>query len=315
MPAKSKAQQRAAGIALSAQRGLIPRSKLRGASKSMFSMENGELKGFAKTSLKGKPGHAPKKWWGGPLAGFAPWQSQGVSAFKGLGQMFHPKPTVAPMMPSMSGLMAPQANGWQGPMGSYADGGRPKEWGTSRADPAGMKLQSDVGLSLLPDDFYYMKGPKIKGAKPQDFIQPSPREQRQHEQNPEQFGRPVAGLLDSDVPGRTDQLPISVAAGSYVLPADVVSGFGQGNTRAGAKMFRKLLRMDEGKAEGGSIETPRESIPIVAAGGELIVPPNIVVQVGDGDEIAGHAALDKLVLNIRSQVAKRLTKLPPPRRD
>lgn len=36
MPAKSKAQQKAAGAALSAKRGDTPRSKLEGASKQMI---------------------------------------------------------------------------------------------------------------------------------------------------------------------------------------------------------------------------------------------------------------------------------------
>ena len=37
MPAKSAAQQKAAGAALSAKRGDTPKSKLQGASKSMMS--------------------------------------------------------------------------------------------------------------------------------------------------------------------------------------------------------------------------------------------------------------------------------------
>jgi hypothetical protein len=62
MPAKSKAQQKAAGAALSAKRGKTPESKLKGASKSMEkSMSEKELKKMASTSRKGKPGHASKK--------------------------------------------------------------------------------------------------------------------------------------------------------------------------------------------------------------------------------------------------------------
>jgi hypothetical protein len=58
MPAKSKAQQKAAGAALSAKRGDTPKSELKGASKSMEkSMTEKELKDFAKGSTKGKPGH------------------------------------------------------------------------------------------------------------------------------------------------------------------------------------------------------------------------------------------------------------------
>lgn len=59
MPAKSKAQQQAAGIALSAKEGDTPKSKLKGASKSMYkSMSEKELKKMASTSRKGKPKHA-----------------------------------------------------------------------------------------------------------------------------------------------------------------------------------------------------------------------------------------------------------------
>lgn len=58
MPAKSKAQQMAAGAALSAKRGETPKSKLRGASKQMFeSMSEKQLQDFAETKRKGKPGH------------------------------------------------------------------------------------------------------------------------------------------------------------------------------------------------------------------------------------------------------------------
>jgi hypothetical protein len=59
MPAKSKAQQKAAGAALSAKRGDTPKSKLKGASKQMVdSMSEKQLKDFAKGSTKGKPEHA-----------------------------------------------------------------------------------------------------------------------------------------------------------------------------------------------------------------------------------------------------------------
>jgi hypothetical protein len=56
MPAKSKAQQKAAGAALSAKRGDTPKSKLKGASKQMVeSMSEKQLEEFASTKRKGKP--------------------------------------------------------------------------------------------------------------------------------------------------------------------------------------------------------------------------------------------------------------------
>lgn len=58
MPAKSKAQQKAAGAALAAKRGDIQKGDLRGASKSMEkSMSERELKELASTKRKGKPEH------------------------------------------------------------------------------------------------------------------------------------------------------------------------------------------------------------------------------------------------------------------
>lgn len=58
MPAKSAAQQKAAGAALSAKRGDTPRSKLKGASRQMVeSMTEKQLEEFAHTKRKGKPEH------------------------------------------------------------------------------------------------------------------------------------------------------------------------------------------------------------------------------------------------------------------
>jgi hypothetical protein len=58
MPATSKAQQKAAGAALSAKRGDTPKSKLKGPSKSMAeSMSEKQLEELASTKRKGKPEH------------------------------------------------------------------------------------------------------------------------------------------------------------------------------------------------------------------------------------------------------------------
>lgn len=54
MPATSKAQQKAAGAALSAKRGDTKVEDLKGASKDMYdSMSESELKDFAQTKHKG----------------------------------------------------------------------------------------------------------------------------------------------------------------------------------------------------------------------------------------------------------------------
>lgn len=56
MPARSKAQQKAAGAALAAKRGERSKSSLKGASRSMASsMSEKQLRELAATPRKGKP--------------------------------------------------------------------------------------------------------------------------------------------------------------------------------------------------------------------------------------------------------------------
>lgn len=61
MPSKSKAQQKAAGAALSAKRGQTKKSELKGASREMYdSMSRKQLEDFAETGRKGLPEHKKK---------------------------------------------------------------------------------------------------------------------------------------------------------------------------------------------------------------------------------------------------------------
>ncbi len=62
MPAKSQAQQKAAGAALAAKRGEANKSDLKGASKKMLeSMTEKELEDMASTKRKGKPKYVSDK--------------------------------------------------------------------------------------------------------------------------------------------------------------------------------------------------------------------------------------------------------------
>jgi hypothetical protein len=128
------------------------------------------------------------------------------------------------------------------------------------------------------------------------------------------------GFIHSDVPGRTDKLPMRVPSGSHVLPADTLSGFGQGNTLAGVTRINKALQMmaargmknGNGYARGGN--TSGEPTDIIAAGGEYIVPPQVVLAIGGGDQKKGHDIIDKMILNIRKDTAERLRSLPGPKK-
>lgn len=143
-------------------------------------------------------------------------------------------------------------------------------------------------------------------------------------------GGVTTGFLNSSVPGRTDQLPITVGGGAYVLPADHVAALGQGNSLAGADIVSKMfksgpygtalanakprgLKTKKAKmfADGGGIGKPT---PIVAAGGEIVLSPEqIIGRFGDLDK--GHKALDSWVVSTRQQHIKTLGNLKPPKKD
>ena len=48
---------------------------------------------------------------------------------------------------------------------------------------------------------------------------------------------PVIGAINTATPGRADAHPTHVPPGSYVMPADIVSHLGDGNTAAGQRSW------------------------------------------------------------------------------
>ena len=50
-----------------------------------------------------------------------------------------------------------------------------------------------------------------------------------------------SGPIHSSVAGRTDHLPMHVKHGSYVIPADIISAMGEGNTMAGYKIAKDIF--------------------------------------------------------------------------
>lgn len=122
----------------------------------------------------------------------------------------------------------------------------------------------------------------------------------------------VTGALRSPVAGRTDHLPISVPTGAYVIPADVVSALGQGNTRAGETVLTKMFGAMPPQPPGTPPQPGRTDI--MAAGGEFVVSPQAVARIGNGNMKLGHAALDKWVQKVRADNVSALRSLPGPHR-
>jgi len=115
------------------------------------------------------------------------------------------------------------------------------------------------------------------------------------------------GPIHSPVAGRTDHLPINVPSGAYVIPADIISAMGEGNTMAGFRIANTIFGMQE-----RGDDTPVE---IVAAGGEYVISPASVARIGGNDIDRGHATLDEFIKKYRAKTVETLKKLPGPKKD
>lgn len=126
------------------------------------------------------------------------------------------------------------------------------------------------------------------------------------------------GFTAGTGPGRLDKNDVSVGSGSYVLPADVVAGLGDGNSLAGAHVWNMMLQsmpygvtppkiagrhpppspphdasLMQGITGSGAGTTRQETtqphfadggdapeVPIKSADGEIIISPEDVLRVG-----------------------------------
>lgn len=122
------------------------------------------------------------------------------------------------------------------------------------------------------------------------------------------------GALRGDTPGRHDNQNISVPAESFVIPADIVSSLGQGNTDAGFKVLGKLFPTSTQQPAPAAAMAAGGKVPIVAATGEFIVGPEDVRRVGGGDMKKGHQHLREFVEIVRKKTIAALKKLPKPAR-
>lgn len=159
-----------------------------------------------------------------------------------------------------------------------------------------------------------------------------------------QLSRP-AGLVHTAGPGRTDNVPMAVAAGSHVIPADVVAGIGQGNTLAGAHALDAAMRSGPGGikmprgparstiphpppmphlARGGSAGPQWQGEPLrvarggasrgvkcIVAGGEYIMAPEEVERVRHNGKTS-HDAVDAWIVERRKATVKKMQALPGP---
>jgi len=148
----------------------------------------------------------------------------------------------------------------------------------------------------------------------------------------------TTGPLVSSVPGRTDLHFTHVPSGSYVIPADIVSAHGQGNTLAGMDKLHKMFNLDKHnastkpaiptfpsrvkhRAEGGRDKHIGKPVPVKLAGGEIVLPPSSVhetMQRVRGRKMSmdeAHQEMDRWIVDERKKLRKTLAKLPGPAKD
>lgn len=124
-------------------------------------------------------------------------------------------------------------------------------------------------------------------------------------------GKVHVGKIVGHTDGRADEVPMAVPDGSYVIPADICSALGEGNTISG---FKKLGRMFPKSKPSLMREMRGKDVPIYAADGEFVISP---ADISDrwSDLDTGHRYLDKWVLAERKNLIRTLSTLKPPAQD
>jgi hypothetical protein len=100
-------------------------------------------------------------------------------------------------------------------------------------------------------------------------------------------GGPVTGPLLGDTDGRADDVHTSVPDGSHIIPADVVSSLGQGNSVAGASKLEKMFPTGGIKMGGiksasklgaapKPITSPLAHMPRIPSAGKIPKMPSIL---------------------------------------
>ena len=101
------------------------------------------------------------------------------------------------------------------------------------------------------------------------------------------------------------------AIGGTLLGAGPIAGTMVGNAFKKDDQGQSKVGNFFGMAAGGKTD----GVPIVAAGGEYVIPPEDVVHIGGGDLDHGHKILDAFVKKMRQKTIKTLQGLPGPKKD
>ena len=156
-------------------------------------------------------------------------------------------------------------------------------------------------------------------------------------------GADNTGYLHGPTMGRADAIETTAPGGSHVIPADVISGLGEGNSLAGARVMQGILdsgphgipqarlgrgpglprppsgtRMPQFQAEGGATQMRAGGVhgsgqtPVALSHGEFVISPEHVSAWGHGDPELGHRVWDRWIVETRKKLIEKQKKLPTP---
>lgn len=217
----------------------------------------------------------------------------------------------APTGPAGGGIMQANPNQGGGIMQVNPNGGAPPPGSTMQVGPQGNPTMGSGG----PWGNIMQQGPQGSPATSTGYNFADPSHSMYYRADGGSVGE--SGFLKGGTPGRADKVISKAPSGSYIIPADVVAGLGDGNSLSGAKVMDEMLRRLEtdapaGLARGGSMQKGAKPVPVALSHGEYRIAPHHVQMIGHGDMKRGHAILDRWVQMERKRQIDTLKKLKPP---
>lgn len=116
----------------------------------------------------------------------------------------------------------------------------------------------------------------------------------------------VNGMIQGPGGGQDDLVPMTVPSDSYVIPADVVAGLGDGNAFEGS---RRLMKAVGGSVGHGGLAS--RGVPVAVSPSESVIGPDAVARLGRGNIDAGERRLDQFVKNVRKHKTSQGSGHPP----
>jgi hypothetical protein len=300
----------------------------------------------------GQPGSGPEGAGnaevGGVNAGVGGGNPSVVDIIGGQGPSFGFSGTGAKIGAGIGSVLGP---GPRGPRGGAPNGGAIGGFdpGTSQ-DPGAQAVAGDLGINALGAGLEsgqgmgditgggQARGGRIKKRANGGGMMPMGQAAPWFERNEARNTEHPSGLINSPIGGRSDHIPLSLPHGSYVMPADIMSGMGQGNTASGAHQFDAMIHQGPFGTSlpmpklHGTLPRPPSAprmvgahhfsrggrtkglVPVIVAGGERIVSPEEVMKLSGKSLEHGHALLDDFIVKFRKHNISVIKRLPGPQK-